>query len=218
MSERPWYSSRKTLRWGSALYDTVRQIDSELKWRAENFGKEMCEPPTVYSAPRTDFGRVTWTTGKKNYRTLSPQYLASDHYWPERKVQEGFILPASNVVVPDFDPHAVPCHIAHMLDIASIEDIDDGFELFGGLEHETSVYFIEGRLSGLVKIGIASHIQNRFASIQTGSPEPLSLICDIPANRHFEKFLHALFEPLRHHGEWFYPHWSISSVVMGLSG
>lgn len=28
----------------------------------------------------------------------------------------------------------------------------------------------------------------------------------------------GLFEPLRHHGEWFYPHWSIYALIMGLRG
>lgn len=128
------------------------------------------------------------------------------------------MVPASNLDVPAFDESRLPLHVIEHFDIPSIDEIDEGFEIFEGLDHPTHVYFLEAAFSGLIKIGIASNLSSRVSSIQSSSQEPISLICSIPGNRELEKFLHGVFEPLKHHGEWFYPHWTIYSVIMGLEG
>lgn len=213
----PWYETRKAFKRRSVLMDTARKLDAELKWRCDQSPGAYQQEEKVYTFPRTDFGRVTWDMTYQKYHSCAPFYVGADRF-PEGKYEDGMLVPASNLVIPNIPEDAVPRHMANGIDIPSIDEIDDGFELFGGCSHPTEVYFLEGALSGLIKIGIASSLSSRVASIRTSTPEPLSLICHLPANQYFEKFMHGLFEPLRHHGEWFYPHWTIHSVIMGLKG
>jgi hypothetical protein len=176
-------------------------------------------PETVYAFPRTDFGHVTWSTTHGRYTPLRWVYIANDRNWPHGGyVLGGHMVEASNLQVPVIDDSKIPLHVVDQLDIASIDEVDEGFEIFGGLDHSTEVYFLEGALSGLIKIGIASHLKSRISAIQSASTEPVSLVCHLPGNKDLEKFLHGVFEPLKHHGEWFYPHWTLKSVIMGLEG
>lgn len=64
------------------------------------------------------------------------------------------------------------------------------------------VYFI-GAENGLVKIGHAVDVYNRFSKHQVGSPLPLKLIAAVPAKRSVEQALHVLNADRWSHGEWF---------------
>jgi hypothetical protein len=67
------------------------------------------------------------------------------------------------------------------------------------------IYFIQGHVTGLIKIGYASNIESRLSMLQCGSPDVLLLIgCErAPRSREWE--LHQLFAYARAHGEWFKP-------------
>lgn len=65
------------------------------------------------------------------------------------------------------------------------------------------VYFIASKKSGLVKIGKSIDPEARFASIQTMSPDELSLLGSFPEGDITESSLHQKFSHLRRHGEWF---------------
>ena len=67
------------------------------------------------------------------------------------------------------------------------------------------VYFIRAERSGLIKIGSAANPQERLRSLQTGSPEPLSIVGVKPGGERLERALHAKFADFRSHGEWFHP-------------
>lgn len=70
------------------------------------------------------------------------------------------------------------------------------------------IYFIQARPSGHVKIGYTGNDPaRRLAALQTGSPEPLSLLGSIDGGIEAEKALHARFAEhrLRPDGEWFAP-------------
>jgi hypothetical protein len=211
-AELPWYMTRRAFRGRDALRNAAKEIDQELAWRFNDL------PSTgrafkAHSFTRMDYGRVTWDMSWGRYKPLRWRLNST-----EKQDDDGFVIPASSLALPADPFDAVPVHVAYMLDLPSIEDMDDGFQIFGGLEHETEIYFLEGAFSGLIKIGIASSLSSRVASIQSGSPEPLSLICHLPGSKQLERFLHGLFEPLRSHGEWFRPHWSLHAVIMGLEG
>ena len=64
-------------------------------------------------------------------------------------------------------------------------------------------YFIQGKATGLIKIGKAIHIRKRLAALQTGSPDELVCIFNIMGD--WEKRLHKKFASDRRHGEWFAP-------------
>lgn len=64
------------------------------------------------------------------------------------------------------------------------------------------VYFI--RSEDKVKIGTTRNVGSRLSSLQTGSPDPLKLLCVIPGDRSKEKQLHERFASLRDSGEWFW--------------
>lgn len=69
------------------------------------------------------------------------------------------------------------------------------------------VYFVEALSSGLIKIGVARDAQARLRTLQTGSPEKLSLVAVIRTHdaSGLERALHAEFRSARSHGEWFHP-------------
>lgn len=208
----PWYETAKAFRKNARLRETAKTIDEELHYRFIGYPAALF-PPKSYRFPRTDYGKVSWDTSWGKFSFRHPHYIDGPKY-----ENEGHVVPASSLALPPLPDDAVPQHVAHLLDYPSIEEIDVGFELFGGVGHETQVYFLQAMFSGLVKIGIASNVAGRVASIQSGSPEPIVFIHSIPANKYFERFLHGLFEPVRSHGEWFYPHWSIYAVIDGLLG
>jgi len=70
------------------------------------------------------------------------------------------------------------------------------------------VYIIRQRGKSNVKIGVASNIENRIKSLQTGSPYKLSLVAKIGLSSrmeayNLEKSLHDKFHWCRMEGEWF---------------
>ena len=70
------------------------------------------------------------------------------------------------------------------------------------------VYFILDSASNAVKIGKANDIQERLSVLQTGNPNPLTLINFIDCGSEAESFLleqtlHRQYKNLRKMGEWF---------------
>jgi len=63
------------------------------------------------------------------------------------------------------------------------------------------IYFIVGE--GLVKIGHSINLDRRFKELQNMSPVPVSMAGSIAGSMAQERKLHAQFEHLRRHGEWF---------------
>lgn len=67
----------------------------------------------------------------------------------------------------------------------------------------TWVYVIGPKDSSIVKIGKATDVPDRLASIQTGNPEPLVIRWGCIGGRPLEADLHRTFKRLRKAGEWF---------------
>lgn len=68
------------------------------------------------------------------------------------------------------------------------------------------VYFVQGQLTGLIKIGFTEQdVNSRISSMQTGSPDRLKLLGMLPGSRVAEVKLHRRFAEDRDHGEWFRP-------------
>ncbi len=67
------------------------------------------------------------------------------------------------------------------------------------------IYFIQGRLTKLIKIGKAIDCEKRLIVLQGASPDKLDIIKQIYASDEAESFLHRCFKHLRSHGEWFNP-------------
>ena len=70
------------------------------------------------------------------------------------------------------------------------------------------LYFIQGELTGLIKIGKTERSPTeRLRSFQTGSPDKLLLLKSVryPKDQNYEKEVHDRFAHLRTHGEWFKP-------------
>jgi len=64
-------------------------------------------------------------------------------------------------------------------------------------------YFIQGRTTGLIKIGKTENLNERLATLQVGSPDVLHIAKTLSGN--VEKTYHKRFAHLRQHGEWFSP-------------
>lgn len=69
----------------------------------------------------------------------------------------------------------------------------------------SSVYFIQCGTGGPIKIGIASDVNKRLGSLQTGHHEQLHLLAHIEAYERFEAMLHKRFKRGLIRGEWFKP-------------
>ena len=70
-------------------------------------------------------------------------------------------------------------------------------------KREGTVYFLLGRQTNLLKIGFASHLDERINSIQAMTPDILDLVKTIPGTIQIERQLHKDFADYRAHGEWF---------------
>jgi len=75
------------------------------------------------------------------------------------------------------------------------------------------VYFIQAQHSGLIKIGSAASPRQRLQTLQTGSPEPLVLLGDVPGGGRRERELHRKFADDRSHGEWFTPSSALTDFI-----
>ncbi|MFH8581595.1 GIY-YIG nuclease family protein [Streptomyces zaomyceticus] len=65
------------------------------------------------------------------------------------------------------------------------------------------VYMIGEEGSTVVKIGKANNPAGRLASLQTGNPTPLTVMCAHEGGHPLENHLHTVFAPYRVRGEWF---------------
>jgi hypothetical protein len=65
------------------------------------------------------------------------------------------------------------------------------------------VYLVQRGDFGPIKIGRARDPDRRFASLQTSSPDPLSILAT--TQNYDEQELHAFYTPERIRGEWFWP-------------
>jgi hypothetical protein len=70
-------------------------------------------------------------------------------------------------------------------------------------EKETFVYLISDTKKTTLKIGITKNITARLAQLQKPNPHILKIIACTKGDEEDEKFLHALFDKYRIHGEWF---------------
>ena len=71
-----------------------------------------------------------------------------------------------------------------------------------GCSREGTVYIVG--FAGYVKIGFTSdRLEYRLSGIQTGCPEKIEVVREIPGNCAMEAALHRRFAKLRTYGEWF---------------
>ena len=65
------------------------------------------------------------------------------------------------------------------------------------------VYLITEEGSTAVKIGLATSLRGRLASLQTGTPRKLCIAHHFEGGRHFERAMHEGFSSMRIGREWF---------------
>ena len=81
------------------------------------------------------------------------------------------------------------------------------------------VYFIQGQVTRLVKIGYTANcLYDRLNTIQSNSPDKLTLLKTVKGDRKLEQLLHKQFESVRSHGEWFYPSLGLMKYIKTLKG
>lgn len=179
------------------------KIDKALKRWAGHHPECIVRTSPYLQCGRVDLGRTTWSRFTPVTQPLTDQEC------------DTLVLPATTAAMPTFPDDVIPHHLL-AIEFSGLMDEDPGFEDFGGGTCETHVYFAQAAFSGLIKIGIAKDVQMRLSGLRTSSSEPILLLGSVPANKLFERYLHGLFEPIRSHGEWFYPHWSLFFVIGGL--
>ena len=76
-----------------------------------------------------------------------------------------------------------------------------------------NVYFVQGSTTRLIKIGFAVDVRVRVATLATGSPDILKLLCHLEGTPVHEATLHRLLAAHNSHGEWFHPEPEVLDVV-----
>lgn len=66
------------------------------------------------------------------------------------------------------------------------------------------IYFIQ-KQAGPIKVGYSANVSSRLQTLQTGSPESLTLLAQLSGNRTLERYIHNKFAHLKLEGEWFKP-------------
>lgn len=101
--------------------------------------------------------------------------------------------------------------------IGELPDPDDIYDnlidLEDGSPFRGTCYFGISSSTGLIKIGYSIDFNNRKRCYKTHSPEPLNFYA-MPGNRPLESRFHRFFKPIRHHGEWYYPHPALLDYIL----
>jgi hypothetical protein len=112
----------------------------------------------------------------------------------------------------------VPGTMLDMVPAASLEQ--RLFDLNKDPDH-AALYFVRSGQFGPIKIGVATHVVKRLATLQTGNPEPLMFMTSVcvPASRSYveERRVHEVFCGLRIRGEWFRPERSLIEMIEAIS-
>jgi hypothetical protein len=75
------------------------------------------------------------------------------------------------------------------------------------------VYFLEAKLTRLVKIGITGNLPARLAQIARQTGSPIELLLKLPGNKPLEQSLHDAFDDQRVVGEWFRREGNLASFI-----
>jgi hypothetical protein len=77
------------------------------------------------------------------------------------------------------------------------------------------VYFIQGKTTGNIKIGVANDPEARLRDLQIGSSEDLTLLGCLVGSEDLEAALHSQFNEYHIRGEWFRPGRRLTSFLSG---
>jgi hypothetical protein len=72
-----------------------------------------------------------------------------------------------------------------------------------GYRPATWVYFVQMTEAKYIKVGVATNIKKRMASLQNGNPERLILLCKTRGDQRLERMVHTYLREHRMSGEWF---------------
>lgn len=111
------------------------------------------------------------------------------------------------------DPVMTPAHAAT---IRALNRIDDAHAFYQRRTVNGHVYFVRHGVSGPIKIGWATEIDERIAELQVGNPERLELLGSRPGTISDERSLHRQFAEHRLRGEWFSPHADLLAYIREL--
>ena len=81
-----------------------------------------------------------------------------------------------------------------------------------------SVYFLQAKDNGLIKIGFTSNLKSRLSDLSSMSPVPLELLAFTEGGADYEHELHSTFSEHRSHGEWFYPSDELIEFIESIKG
>lgn len=115
---------------------------------------------------------------------------------------------AYNATQPcDDRPHRMGAHLDGLASPTPKQDVFPGVDQYWfwakELDEPYFVYVIRGRFHPAIKIGKAKDPLARMAGLQTGNPDPLSLLYVIPGYGEEERSLHHRLRHEQVAGEWF---------------
>ena len=81
-----------------------------------------------------------------------------------------------------------------------------------------SVYFLQAKDNGLIKIGFTSNLKSRLSDLSSMSPVPLELLAFTDGDCNLERELHSTFSNHLSHGEWFHPSDELIKFIESIKG
>src|SRR5258708_2716437 len=88
--------------------------------------------------------------------------------------------------------------------------------MMSSLESIGFVYLLEAKKIHLLKLGFSANVNQRVATLVHCVPSDVSLVGAFRTRFASESCLHAFFDDLRFHGEWFLDHRSIRKLVLDI--
>lgn len=136
--------------------------------------------------------------------------------WSEGDENDQFL----ELSAPAFD--AVPTERIYTSDLPYADDLEDcpdicerfGIKFCISDPEPGYIYANIGMTSGLIKLGFTSNLRDRATNQKSGSGEDIEHIGHFPGSQSLERYLHERFRPIKHHGEWYYPHPDLLDYVL----
>ncbi len=86
---------------------------------------------------------------------------------------------------------------------------------YGAKRRRACVFFIQGEITRLIKIGVSHDAEARLADLQIGSPDRLALLATVPGDEASKRDLLHQLAAHHSHGEWFREHEEVFNAMRG---
>jgi hypothetical protein len=148
--------------------------------------------------------KVLFQNNRKNLNSLDDFVT-----WAKRKVSQYKLIRGVDFQVIDLYDQSSGRGGKNLKEYFATEEssnkISQGLSLYEQKQRANIVYFILGKTTNLIKIGVTVDLKERMQTLQLSSPDKLQVVETFVAMDALkvESYLHKQFKHLLSHGEWF---------------